>query len=64
MPKHFKRPDRLTTGELAEFLEMPRRTILNRLRAGIIPEPGRVGNWRYWTLEEAGELKERPEGRP
>jgi DNA-binding transcriptional MerR regulator len=64
MPKHFPRPGELSTGELAEYLNINRRTLISRLRAKIIPEPRRRGNKRIWTQKEAEELKTRPEGQP
>lgn len=47
----------LTTGEVAELVGVSKKTILNWLKRGHIPEPSRNhANYREWTEHDVGHL--------
>jgi predicted site-specific integrase-resolvase len=47
------------TSDLAHYLGVPLDTVRNWLKTGALEEPARHGRRRFWTEEQAREIKSR-----
>ena len=49
----------LSTGQVADILEITKKTLKNWLKAGLIPEPRRnpVNRYRRWTLQDVESIR-------